>query len=241
MLNIVSFEQSLNTVEKLLKNIQFLFQPSIKRIYRDGVSDEFRKASYSGSYYEAYKAAIKNFDYDYLLFENSFFQFGYELTPGQELPSIRYAFYQNPQLYCTYDEYLDSLRIMNLITDESNEDIGFHFHEEYQQYLIEQAINESSTTIRYDVDHLEYRPLIHSTSHIHIGHSNNIRIPCNKVISPMKFSLFVIKHIFYEQWKDFIEKRNDTLIPILATEKAKCVKLTEDFWNHNEEQELFLF
>ncbi len=55
--------------------------------------------------------------------------------------------------------------------------------------------------IRYDYDTLAYKLKIHSSSHMHIGHNNEMRIPCDKIVLPQNFISFVIRHVYFEKYK----------------------------------------
>lgn len=239
-MNVGNFEQSLDSVYPLLREMSLFGAKGYKKLNKDGVSDEFKRASYKGDYFSAYKAGISNFDYDFLLKDNSFFQFTLKDGNNGNLPDARYAFFQNPQEYITYEQYIEYLRGKSIIENETNDEIGLSFVDEYEQHLIEQQLNLSSTTIRYDVDEPGYIPLIHSVSHIHIGHINNVRIPCNRILSPMKFVLFVIKHVYYYEWKNAINNPSSILNRHLSNEKLACGGLNKSYWQKEEEKELFL-
>ncbi len=227
-----AFIASLKEAELYLKNIEALKSSGVKKL--NDFSDEFKKASQQRDYYNAYKVAKRNLDYNFLLNDDSFFQFSFERNESG-LPSVRYAFFQNPQEYIDYGEYILEFVKEDLLV------VGELFREEYEQYLTELQINSASIPIRYDLDVKNYKALIHSVSHIHIGHMNDVRIPCNKIISPKKFALFVIKHSNYSLWKDLIEGENSYTINLLATAKVACVNLEATYWNIPlEGQELFL-
>src|SRR5690606_25054066 len=121
----------------------------IKRLIFDGVSDEFKKASLSNTYYEAYKIGLQNYDFDFLLKDESYFQFQY--FKNEEVLEIRYAYFQNPFEYMTYEEYLESEIDFEEI-DESIESVGNLFEEEHNQFLNEQQLSSNYSTIRYDSD-----------------------------------------------------------------------------------------
>jgi hypothetical protein len=175
------FQTSLEDAKKLLEKIDLFRQKGIKQINTTGVSDEFKTASQKADYFQVYKTAKKNFDYDFLLKDESFFQFEFKPRPHpHDCPIVRYAFFQNPQEYKSYRDYLLEQEIIQENDSEDDE----IFREEYEQFLIEQQLNLSSTTIRFDVDIQNYRPRIHSFAHIHIGHKSDIRIPCDKILTP---------------------------------------------------------
>lgn len=237
-MTIGSFNASVKQIEVLLKIFNLFRQKGIKSINNDGVSDDFKRASQKSDYFSAYKTAISNYDFDFLLYDQSFFQFEFK-NKSNGCPDVRYAFFQNPQEYKSYEQYLDSLRQEGNL-QETNEQVGDIFKEEYEQYLIEKQINLTSTSIRFDVDFNNYKPHVHSVAHIHVGHQNNIRIPCNKIITPYKFVLFVLKHIYYHSWKEMIESENQELQRSLSNAKTVCLNLDDKKWTLNEERELFI-
>lgn len=239
-MTISQFEASLSESRKLLAELGFLKMKGIKSVSKDGVSPEFQRASLKDDYPRMYSIGKKHFDFDILLPDESFFQFSYDASSATQLPDIRYAFFQNPAYYKTYEEYIEQLRADGVIENETAEEIGGMLLEEYDQFLLESQLNAASTMIRYDVDSLRHSPLIHSIAHFHIGHNTDIRIPCNKVLTPMKFVLFVLKHIYYYQWKEFIENKNTHLVTALGSAKNYCSKLRPPAWVAIEEQELFL-
>jgi len=235
-MNQAKFNVSLKEVQTILEKTDFLRQVSCKPVNKEGVSDEFKIASQRGNYFEIYNTAVKNFDYDFLLFDQSFFQFEHKIKDGK--PYLRFAFFQNPQEFKSYEEYIDILKQNKII--DSEDEIGDIFLSEYEQFLNETLINLSSTTIRYDLDYNDYRPLVHSVSHFHIGHSNSIRIPVDKIISPRQFTLFIIKHIYFNIWSNFIESENKAIIENLELNKNDCENVNKMFWNINEEKELYI-
>ncbi len=212
----------------------------IKVINQDDVSGEFKSASQNKDYFQLYKCALRNFDYDFLLQDDSIFQFSYRFDSTGSNSYIRFAFFQNPQEYKSYSEFLQYLREVGYLTDETDEEVGEIYVEDYQQYVSEQAINTTSTSIRYDFDPKNYTPSIHSISHMHIGHHNDIRIPCSIILTPIKFCVFVIKHIYYGTWKYHVESGSAAWKTRIKTSKLHCTKLTPSQWANQEDEELFL-
>lgn len=233
------FESSIQECKEFLLKIKILKAKGIKNINKDDVSQEFKTASQKASYLDIYQCAIRNFDYDFLLHDDSFFQFSFRGN-SSEFPSMRFAYFQNPYDYKSYKDFILELRDLGYINNETDEEIGEIFWEDYQQYLSEQDINSSSVSIRYDVDLKNYSPLIHSVSHFHIGHRNDVRIPCDRVVTPLKFVIFVIKHAYYHVWKQLVESGSEPLLNSLKNAKNKCTPLTIDFWADNEKSELFI-
>lgn len=236
-MNVSQFNVSMSNTYKFLKHCNLFRMKGIKSLAEHGVSDEFKEASQSGKYYDAYSKGLENYDYDFLLIDQSFFQFEYCQRP--DCDEIRYAFYQNPIDFMSYKEYLESNPAYSCL-DESIDEIGEIFYTEYQQFLDEQEINSVFTTIRYDTDLSNYSPLVHSVSHIHIGHNNNVRIPINKLISPLRFVIFVVKHVYYYLWKDLVLNDLVYLRTVLGEGNHGCQILESDQWENDEKLELYL-
>lgn len=240
-MNEAIFTSSLSIAGQLLKDVDILRHNGIKKLYSNGVSNHFLKASLSEDYFKMYKVAIQNFDYDFLLEDQSIFQFTFERKHSSGILDLRYAYFQNPTQFKTYEEYLDHLRMQGIIEDESNEEIGDSLLEEYEQFLIEQQVNQAATTIRFDLDTANYKALVHSTAHIHFGHNNMIRVPCDKFITPVNFIIFVLKHVYYYKWKEMINGNHADLKRYLDDARVSCSTLPNNFWNSNiETKELYL-
>ncbi|WKN31363.1 DUF2290 domain-containing protein [Porifericola rhodea] len=242
-MNLAKFVGSLKEAQKLLKDYELLISVGEKVIHKDDVSQEFKKASQSKDYFNLYRVATQNFDYDILMYDESIFQFSYSnLDTSAGIPEVRYMFLQNPQLFLTYNQYLTYLKDEGYIDEEEIETVGSSFYEEYQQYLNEQQVNTSNTSIRYDVDSKLHKPLVHSTAHFHFGHVTNVRVPCNQIVTPLGFVLFVLKHIYYTDWKEKLIK-SEFIIEQLKKQKAAFTiikELNENKWVLDEEMELFI-
>ncbi len=240
MINKYNFNRNLNEVEYLLKKIKFLRQRGIKILHTDGVSDAFKKASQKINYFNTYNIGLQNLDYDFLFFDQSYLQFSFEVNLNKKLPKLRYAFYQNPQEFKTYFDYLEYLKTEQIIdNNDTYNNIGDIFQEEYEQFLTESQLNTSSIPIRYDLDIDNYKELLHSASHLHIGYANDIRIPVNKIVTPVQFTLFVIKHLYYHKWKTLLENEEFVKKNILFFKKNNNI-LENEYWKDIEKNELYL-
>ena len=239
-----AFRSSLDEARTLLNQLGFLKSSGVKSIYRDGVSDEFKKASQQENYFRLYNTGLENFDYDILMYDESFLQFSYDGIDGNDIPLLRFAFFQNPQLFITYEQYIDHLKKESYIDEDENlESLGVSFEEEYSQYLNEQQVNTSNTSIRFDTDSESHIPLVHSTSHFHFGHVTNVRVPCCSVISPLGFVLFIIKHIYYNDWKRLIEAGNSILMTAIHRQKSTfsdIKSINPSKWTSSELAEIFV-
>lgn len=181
---------------KLLKDFELFKCKNVSRkmtFEKNKFSQEFINISQSDEYKNIYDTAMNKQDYDILLIDNSFFQFSYELNE-KEFSRIRYAYYDVPYHADEYKEFLNSQGFLY-------EEVGEEFLEEYEQYISEAELKQQVLPIRYDYDTLAYKPKIHSSSHMHIGHNNEMRIPCDKIVLPQNFISFVIRHVYFEKYK----------------------------------------
>lgn len=196
---------------------------------RNSPSAPFLTASRS-NHFSMYRTAIENRDYNIVLFDESILQFNFAIREGKLI--LRYAYYQVPFDFVSYEDYLESRGIRF-------EDVGEAFREDYSQFLNELEVKENSVVIRYDHSEAEYIPAIHAVSHLHFGCDNTIRIPINKILTPFIFIIFIIKQVYYPRWKSFMKDTNfvDKQFKI---SKASCMNIHSRFFNQLDKIELFL-
>lgn len=235
MISESTYNISINESIKFLKEIKLFKDVGPKK--GSDYSSEFKKASQKNKHIEIYNAIRENLDYEIVLFDDSFFQF----SKGKNY--LRFSFIQNPSYSYTKFDYLKILfsdsELYGLSEDEMNALIN---ENEFEQYLNEQEINSNLVYIRYDFDKNGYSPLLHSYSHIHIGLSENLRIPSSIVLTPLEFVLFSIKQCYYAEWKlyhesftfsDFVTKRNNS--------KKLCPTITDSkIWATDEQNEVYI-
>lgn len=236
-MNLSSFNISFSKIESVLKSFKLFQMSGINSINKTGVSQEFKSATIKESYFKAYKIGLSNYDFDFLTSDHSFFQFEFKIDGN--ITEIRYAFFQNPIDYISYENYISNL-IEQENLEATKEEIGTLFEDEYHQFLNEQENISNYATFRYDLDQNNYNPIIHSTSHMHIGHQNNIRIPLNKIISPLKFVLFIIKNVYYQEWKNTTENNTEYVLQILKEARTHQTDLKNNEWKDDEKLELHL-
>lgn len=198
-------------------------------------SEEFLKVSKQDNYKLMYDTAIEHYDYNIMLKDGSIFQF--EIKENEDL---RYAYIQAPYNYVSFEDFLLTFMDENEIPKEESElmDLMSTFENEYEQMLAEQGINGKVIYFRYDVDSVRYMPNIHSYAHLHIGISNDIRIPCASRLTPVSFVIFVVKQAYKACWEKYIiedEKKNELLH--FAGEKDM---LEDEQWKEDESKELVL-
>jgi hypothetical protein len=231
------FMMSFNGIEKLLKEFNLYRMKGVKSLYKNGVSADFKNNSIKEDYFVCYSTGLNNHDYDFLLKDESYFQFEYD-NSGKHI-EIRYAFFQNPVDYKSYDEFITEVIISSGLAN-SIEEAGAIFEPEYEQFLNEQEIKNKYLTVRYDVDYPNYHPIVHSVSHLHIGHQNHLRIPLDKFMTPLRFAVFIIKNVYYREWKTIVETKPHYINQILRKCSNGEVLLNSSSWNNIEKLDIHL-
>ncbi|MGE5437708.1 MAG: DUF2290 domain-containing protein [Syntrophothermus sp.] len=185
------------------------------------------QTNYYGEYNTVYESLIKKYNYDFLLYDESFFQYDFNESNGY----IRYAFFQFPYDFPTYDNYL-------LQNGFDINEIGEALRTEYEQEISEANLMNNVYPIRYEYSIKDYKTLLHPASHLHIGYHNDIRISSAHIITPLVFTLFVIKNCYYDLWERQIQskKLNKFLLPV----KMSCHKIPATYFGDKDKYELFL-
>lgn len=236
-MNKAQFNISIKDSERLLKKFE-LFKsigPKGNGVY----SPEFLKLSKKNNLIEVYKCAIQNFDYDIILFDDSVIQYQF----NKRTNDLRYVYIQNPYKFISKEEYLMTLydkKEIDELTETDFEALLLDINEnDYEQFLNEQSLNSTANYFRYDYSKVGYLPLLHSCSHIHIGTNQNIRIPVAKILTPQKFTKFLIKNTYYDVWKTVFEA-DDSLVDKIGKMKRRCIDLPGEEWTDIEKNELYL-
>ena len=198
--------------------------------YQKPISCEFTRVTRGKDFLNVYLTALKNFDYHFLLFDESFLQLEYNRNSTDNV-TLRYAYYQFPYDFPTYKEYL-------MERDLSFNEMGYGYKYEYEQALSEAPQKDTFVLIRYDYSEREYSPGVHSVSHFHFGHSNSIRIPSSVIITPLLFILFVLKQVYSDRWKSLIEEPK--FQRVYKSSKSQCPNIRMSFFDNLDKKELYL-
>lgn len=144
---------------------------------------------------------------------------------------IRMAYYPNPEIVKTYEEFL----IHHTLDITECGDI---FRDEYQQFLNESADYDYVTPIRYDYDESGYISIIHYASHLHIGLNSHMRIGLELELTPLAFTGLVVSYFFYGAWKKAM------LIPEFCEKylkhKTACDVLPRDFFTAEDKMHFYI-
>lgn len=234
-MNIASIFDSLKDTKRILKEADLYKQSNLSRKMNLSInkfSEEFIKSSQGIDYEKTYRIAMQNLDFDYLLTDDSFFQFSCTVNDDNlNQGTIRYAFYENPRSYKTYNEFLEE-------SGFSYSECGDELFMEYEQEIDEAKIKNAVTPIRYDYDFELYDPSYHPISHLHIGHNNNVRIPLNKILTPSKFTVFVLQNTYIKQWRNSISQ--ERFREMCKVTKSRCYDIESSLFTQEEMEFLYL-
>jgi len=212
---------------KFLKDLDILKENNThKRVsYSPGCAEYSRGTDYK----ELYQNLVDNRDYDLLLKDDSMFQMS--ISGGES----RMMFIQNPLYYISFDIFLDSIGFEP--RPEMMEQLRSLFYEDYRQALEGMKLNSGATYFRYDVDARgrKEKENIHSYTHLHVGLNNKIRIPVGLYLTPLAFTKFVVRHVYYDIWATGIGNGR-----ITAGHKETCGPLPKELWTESERHFLHL-
>lgn len=231
-MNIVSLLNNLNEVKSFLKSLDLLKSENLSRprtLNPNKFSKKFWEICIDTDtlYHEVYQLAMENGDYDFILIDDSILQFSCDnYNYHTNIGRIRYAYYQNPRIYPTYDEFLITNGLIPV-------ECGDMFYEDYNQYIFEADLSKKITTVRYDYNYKDYNPPYHPISHLHIGHNNDVRIAIKRVLFPIKFTSFVVRNVYINKWQN-VYTQNAIFKDSILSKKNNCLILETTVFNEDE-------
>lgn len=220
----------LTSIEKVLEYLDMVkisYDCTLKRknLLPGKYSEEYFQTCHSGDYNKKFLVASKNLDYDIILEDGSFFQF-----TSTSSTDIHYSFLHKIEKALSYNEFIEKY-----LTEENIDSIA----QEYEMYLSTDKKSTYPCPIRYDVARHEYKEGLHACAHLHIGVDSEIRIPFDKIIRPLAFVDFVIKHTYKEKWdKAFIT--NEKFKNLINNLKNQSEKIEETDFTTNEKLQLYI-
>lgn len=179
----------------------------------------------ASQYQDSYKAAIRLNYYNFMLFDNSFFQFSFrEAEVGFK---IRMAYYPPP---FAVDDKVSEYRAEPELLD---------------QLFDEASLIIDKPPIRYDLDLKNHDPCKHPAAHFHVGAFSKNRWPVRYLLGPETFALFIYKHYYPECWEGKETTIQETdfendLDHIYAGALARCSTLMPDHFTDLEKRHLSL-
>lgn len=212
---------------RFLKKLDLLKEENVhKRVpYSQGCAEYSRGKDYKS----LYQNLVDNRDYDILLKDDSMLQMS--LNGGES----RLMFIQNPLMHISFETFLEEMGLE--ATQEMTNQLHEAFDEDYHQALEGMNFNSGAVYLRYDVDARgrKNNENIHAYTHLHVGLNNSIRIPVSLHLTPLAFTMFVVRHVYYDVWVDAVRSGL-----ITGGHKAQCQTLPPEMWTNEEKKFLYL-
>mgnify|MGYP003289365764 FL=1 len=218
---------SIEEVLKYLDAVAISYNTTYKRknLQPQKYSDAYYQTFHDGDYRKTFIVASENRDFDIMLEDGSLFQF----TSRSE-NDIHYSFLHRIEKNMSFDEFYDAYA-----TDDNIDTI----EQDYEYYLAGDKESLYTCPIRYDVAETEYAEMHHAYAHLHIGIETDIRIPVDKVLSPMHFVDFVIKHMYKTKWDDAYA-HNERFKELVNCLKAQAENVEDDYFTQAEHNLLYI-
>lgn len=224
---------SYNETVRVFKKLDLLKKENQTRRFElnfSKFSPEFVKVFQKDDYTLIYKTAMEKHDYDFILKDDSFFQFTYK---DGDVEILRFCYYENPYKYLSYVDFLQTE------LDTSYEECGDDLLKDYQQYVSEAKIKDGVFPFRYDFDGElgNYKELLHPGSHIHIGHNNDIRLPTKQLLTPFGFSIFVLRNKYPYEYDQAL--KDSTIKSLILKEKSSFCEYNQELFSTLDETQLY--
>lgn len=191
------------------------------------VDEELRKLASSPATYDAiYMKCLEKAYFNMSLSDFSFFQYGWSAEN-----EVRYAFYPNPFL-------AGELRHSQIRAYRELVDADLMSQEDYLSLLRgKESPDIRMPLIRYENSPEQRRGLPHPCSHLHIGHHGDNRWPLSRVLTPLAFTMWVVKQYYGERWRVFADEGDplgNSLEGALIEERSNCRVIGDELFDVNE-------
>lgn len=186
------------------------------------------------SYEELYLTGMRYGQYNVLLTDFAFFQFGLGGADG-----VRFAYYPNPFLGAATDA-LEELGEMRDFVEEGVLDVDEFLHRAAD---IRRA--QHPPLVRYEYSKLQYVEATHPCSHMHLGFHGDNRWPVRRCLSAHAFALLVLRLFYLSSWSQAasIKSGKDelSLDDVLERARSDSRILYRDEFSEAEERRFHLF
>jgi hypothetical protein len=187
-----------------------------------GLGDQSRRF-----YEELYLSGLRDSQYNILLRDLSFFQFGTGSVDG-----VRFAYYPNPFLGAATDA-LAELKEMQEYVAEGVIDV-----DEFLHRVSEIRRPQHPPLVRYEYSKCQYVEATHPCSHMHVGFHQENRWPVRRYLTAHAFALLIFRLFYLDFWTraDPIKSGGSelTLDAVLKGARAECRMLYEDEFSNEE-------
>lgn len=199
-------------------------------------SDEFKVLAVSEivTYEELYLVGLRDGQYNILLRDFSFFQFGIG-----RVDDVRFAYFPNPFLGAAQDAVAKLHEMREYVTE------GVISMEEFLHSISEIRQPRHPPLVRYEYSKDQYVETSHPCSHMHLGLHGENRWPVRRHLTANAFVLLVFRLFYLRYWMKAGKvkecKEKTTMDAILETARAESRILGDDEFSEVEAQRFYLF
>ena len=220
------FAAQVNKAEKILKELELHGERIYSPLYNQYEASFFR----GKNYLEIWRSCFDKQLYDLKLSDDSLVQFRANSFAPLD---ISYLY-----LECPLRNFVPFERFIELqVVPEEEKDL-FALQREYDYYIATLEREDAVTPIRYDYNPELYEEGRHPASHVHFGHSSEIRLGAKKVLRPLSFLFFVIRQCYPDIWVQFIQK--DSADHLCRNVREHLDDVAEKCWNKLDNWEMVL-
>lgn len=141
------------------------------------------------SYREIYLTAVSQSYYNLILLDYSILQFSWDSKDA-----LRLAYLPNPWISGAPEV------TRSVAKWEAFEEQGILSSNEVDQLIGELPYLGSIPPIRFEFSLSQYKEHIHPVAHLHIGRHTDNRWPLARVLSPLTFTMMIVKFYYGDQW-----------------------------------------
>lgn len=195
-LSVGKYSAKCNSASALLRKCNLFLKDNRYPKPLSGIASLVKKKDYQ----EIWRLLIEDSFFRILLKDYSFFTFEIDPNGCSSNNLISMSYYGCPYKFIDIKSYI--------VQELGEEYVAFtdepSIIEGYQQALYESVSVESPVTFRYDYAPADYDSGRHPASHLHIGHNNQIRVGCERILNPVSFVAFVVRQQYPEIWKSAV-------------------------------------
>ncbi|QRN83277.1 DUF2290 domain-containing protein [Chloroflexota bacterium] len=151
------------------------------------------------TYQDYWSTSFNEHYYNFLLFDNSIIDFRFNSFRPL---NFTYSYIECPYIFVTFFDYVKNLDIE--IDSQDYQELEWDLKKAYDMEGQDQELKLTVTPIRYDFAPEIYTLDVHPASHFHLGFKNEIRIGTKRILHPLSFILFVLRHCYPNKWIEFI-------------------------------------
>jgi hypothetical protein len=198
-------------------------------------SNHFKKLAMDTdvSYEELYLAGLREVQYNILLKDLSFFQFGTGKDDG-----VRFAYYPNPFLGATPDAVAELTEMQDYVAE------GVIDVDEFLHRTSEIRRPQHPPLVRYEFSKIGYREATHPCSHMHLGFHGENRWPVRRYLTAHAFALLIFRLFYLDFWMqaDTVKSGDKDLAmdAVLDGARVECRTLYDDEFSDAESRRFHL-